>query len=244
MVLIQRELEKMNKILIILLISSFQFAFAQEDGKSNKSSSSFGITVLANKYDYKFIDVKKNGSDCYFCELEARPINYSIGLSLLKKAFLKTDINIGLALSEKGYRTDWNIVENGGGSIDDPAIITTNHVIRFLDVPISFNYYCLNTAKFKGYIATGIINSFLLSNQQKNTFADGSTSVGASELRASYTKRYLFNISFGLGVLYNVFEKIHLGINPLINYYISDINYVLSSKTISYGINFGIYNSF
>ncbi len=168
--------------------------------------------------------------------------NYSMRLS---KRFT---LEVGVLYSEKGekYKLKPNWIPPN--SLDDPAIPTKilgRYHYLYVDIPVRTNFYLTNK-KLKLYLTGGISPNIYLIQKTVSImeFGDGHSTRSVSYDNVGFS-RINFAFTAGLGVRYDLSQKLYLQCEPL---YRRSITSIISGPIEGYlysvGLNTGIYYKF
>ena len=106
----------------------------------------------------------------------------------------------------------------------------------YLEVPIEFNYALIDRT-FGVHLISGISSMFLVDNSVSLQSETGTTEVG----EANNLNDVNFSANFGLGVQYQVSDKIRLQVEPLLKYQLNTFSNTAGSfRPYSVGIYSGI----
>jgi opacity protein-like surface antigen len=219
----------MKKIHLITVLLLMTFVVK---GQVNKLS--IGLFSSPDAYNYSFNKIP--GFDHKY----KTRINYSTGLIMQYNLNENFVVRTGLLYSTKGYLLDYAFIFM---EPNDPLIPRESNVkLSYCDIPIMVSYNFINDGRLSLYASSGIIGSILINDKEISIMEDD------SEKETEFSK-VLFNqkfnstvfaIEFGLGLKYNLNEKVFISLVPYLRYGLNKINNdVLKSNPMSYGIGAG-----
>ncbi|MBI4649312.1 MAG: hypothetical protein HY738_22615 [Bacteroidia bacterium] len=128
---------------------------------------------------------------------------------------------------------------------NDPSVIEKSELkAPCLDVPIMFLYNFLHRKIISTYISAGAITSFLLSDKEITTMADGTVKKEKSGFLKGVYKQDATNILFAgeilFGASFNLTKSLFITIEPYFRYGINTIySNALNAHPTSYGAVIG-----
>lgn len=204
------------------------------NGQVNKLS--LGIVGSPDFYNYQLKSV--SGFDH---ESKTR-INFSLGLTLNYNFTTRIYVKSGLLFSTKGYQINYAWRNIGA---NDPSIPQASKInLSYIELPVMVAYQFAKYNRMSFYASTGIVNSFLINENETTTMGDGSekaTEFSKSMYHHKFNKT-LFSIDLELGLKYNLNERVYLSIAPYLRYGVNKISdELLASNPMSYGARLGLH---
>jgi len=230
--------------LIAILLQTI--AYGQEIKLNNYKGYFIGI-IISPEYCYRHISSNDETiSDKTWSKLKnisdsiCKPtFGLTTGINFIYQKNNRFSLETGILYSRKGYETIPILtVDNNLNS----GLAKNYSYFHYLDIPIKMNYTFIER-KLQIYTSVGLIFNFLLKSTYKivpeNPTMDFKTQTG----NVNYTLNvFNFSPTFGLGLKYNINEKIFLKAEPVLQYAISNTN----EKSLYYthlwsvGFNLGI----
>ncbi len=221
----------MKKIVILIILLTPMFHFAQQNDSIKMKSFSIGGTYSTD-YCYRIISAKesmkwlKNEMDT----LEIPKIGFTTGINFDYTLSNRISISSGFLYSDKGEKLKEKVIPTIKKSIDH---------INYIDIPLKLNYN-ISTNKTKFYISAGISTNIFLSNKiliQKENSSSRDLIIGNSDF-SKINFASILNIGINQDITENWYFKTELlyrqSINPITK---SDLNRYL----YSFGLNLGLY---
>jgi hypothetical protein len=221
-------MKKINFLILGLLLT---FIVNGQDKKL-----SIGIVGSPDFYNYDF-----NSTPTFNHKYKSK-INYSAGLRLQYSFTEKFGITTGLQYSTKGYILDYNWIVSDA---NDPLIPEESNLeVNYLDIPLTITYNFIIRDKLSLFTSTGVVMGFLMNNKETSTMADGSKKENEF-LNVLYQQKLnstLLALELGLGLKYNLNEKLFLTLVPHFRYGFNKIDDdILKSVPTSYGVLLGFH---
>lgn len=218
-------MKKISLLSVLLLLTTLV------NGQVNKLS--IGIKGSPDFYNYQFKD------DIWgFGKEDKTKINYSLGPSVNYNISEKFSIMTGLLYATKGYILNYhfNLFDP-----NDPAFPNKSNInVSYLDIPLLISYDFIDQDKLSIFASTGVVSSFLIKEKEISTMGNGS--VKETKYSRPPFNKLLFAIDLGLGLKYNLSEKLFISIVPYWRYGLNKLNdKILESNQTSTGANFGFF---
>lgn len=236
------------RILTIILTVFVLQSYSQTIDSISENKIYAGLNFSPD-YSYRFLIADKDNP--YYQSiakrrdsLEIPKFGFTTGISILFEVNNRIMIDAGIQYANKGEKTkSYNIVIQDSDSIIAPETISATFNYYYLDIPIKVNYYFKKTNP-KLFISGGISGNIFLN--QKTTIKYMNS--GQKE-KFDGIKNYSYDINFsglaGLGVDFEIFEKMNLRIEPTFRCSLFQMgDNVAKQYLYSIGTNFGIYYIF
>lgn len=238
----------------MFILSLFNLANSFVQGQRNElpdAGSAFPITQIGinASFDVAYRTLKNNNGSSISNQLiharnenEIPKIGYSGGINVLFNLKRNMSLESGIQYSNKGYQT--KMVETVSFQPNDPLAPEKAKVIyhfHYVDVPLKFNYFFGNR-KIRYLASVGVTTNVFLKETQTSirVYADHKEKVPISS-DFEY-ERFNVSPSIGIGIDYQMNDKINVRIEPTFRYGVSKIiDAPITAYLFSGGINFGLY---
>ncbi len=230
--------------ILVFIIQSASFSQTNEQTSPNRLTLGLNFspdycyrTLVANNSEQQYSDVITNYRD----SVESPKFGYTAGITLLYKFNKRFSFETGLKFSDKGERIKKHeipVAPRWGF----PTKAAYVYHYQYIDVPLKANFYIVNK-KLKVFASFGFsVNIFLRDRVTSYyEYSDGSTK--KNKENGNYDFLLLNPAAMGgLGVDYNITEKINFRFEPIYRRSISPIiDAPIKGYLYSYGANFGMF---
>lgn len=235
-----------------ILASLFLFVsiigFSQSYKSDLAKRFSFGISFSPD-YTYRALksDVDEFGFIDMRNERESARFGYTTGLCIRYSLSERWGLESGLLYADRGDKmettdTDYVFPEDGSDPVIPDKTKTISHYY-FLGVPLKANFYVLNK-RTKVFLSAGVSTDFFSGSKTKriNTFNGKEEQSSYSEEGVDFSTVNFVGLA-GLGVDFQVNEKVDLRFEPIFRYSFSSLTTYTDLQTHLYsiGINFAVY---
>lgn len=237
----------MKQILSILVSMTPLFMVAQENTKT-QSQFTFGV-VFSPEYCYRDLQ-GSNDTLIFFTEwldsIQEAKFGYTAGFTVSYKVLKYISIESGIMFSNKGFKMIYSDF-SGASDPNDPLLMrlsSINQTVSFyyLEIPVLSRFQIVS-GKFIIAPAIGLSANIYLDSRLKSIIKYNDGTPDEKEIyEADNGKNFTLSVIAGIGIDYNLSDKLSIGIEPV---YKRDIFKSNSSDTFnqyfySFGANIGL----
>lgn len=237
----KNNMRKLYLVLILVFIVQLS-GFSQTNEQTSTNRLTLGLNFSPD-YCYRTLvsTPSKNFIAHYRDSVESPKFGYTTGLSLLYKFNKRFTFESGLQFSDKGERIKKHdiLVDSRWGF---PAKEAYVFHYQYIDIPLKANVYLLNK-KLKAFVSIGFSVNIFLRDRVYSYLEYSDGTIDETALNGVYDYS-LINIAAigGLGIDYQIKEKINLRFEPI---YRRSINPIIDAPIKGYlyslGANVGVF---
>lgn len=218
------------KQLLVLLFLVVPFSIHGQDKDASMDRRIFIGLSFSSDYCYRSlhqVDTEITDSLWNYVKniedsIEKPKFGYTAGINVVYRISKKLDIESGLYFSNKGYKTipiltyyDWEY---------PPVVAVNKSSYYYLVIPLKVNYTFLRS-KMKIVASLGTSLDIFLKSYVKTTAEDPTESFTTQKRSSSYKYRKIdISPMLGLGVRYDISQKLIVKMEPTFSYGILDID--------------------
>ncbi len=230
---------KKRKLLLVLLLCATWSVFSQPDEQKNNRRLSLGLSFSP---DYSSAITKLNNPDFpNFVKDYIEPdFGYTAGVNLSYQVNGWLGLEAGLHFANKGYKSSWIPSTNIQGAQLGKARYFDH--FYYLDIPLTAKFYILQK-RLRLFATAGLSPSIYLDGNYyfEIKYVNGEEKTQNSESPLSARAINLVMLA-GLGIGYNISNKISLRLEPIYRRSLTSINSnPMKFYLWSIGVNAGMY---
>jgi len=208
----------MKKLIIIYFLLTPFLLFAQESAIKNNRFS-IGLITSPN-YSFRIVEAQDNSLQDYADmtnDATLPALGFNTGIVAQYLILKNVEIQIGLQFSRRSHARKQVPFRDNPGTVLGLADLQYRY--HYLELPLQVNYRIVNK-KFFSYISAGVSINYLLTDRIKMsyTYNNGDMEVLKSNTASSDFNNSVVSVLGGIGIGYNINEKLNLRLEPLFRY--------------------------
>lgn len=235
---------KMNRFIIILLISLIHSIGFGQSVDSAKTSTRALVFYFSPEYSYR--NLKSNNAEDvlinYRDTVEKPKFGYTAGVNILLNASKNISIETGILFSDRGQKTKKISLGNSVSQTALPIYSTIINHFYYLGVPVKVNYYLISN-NFKLFVSGGAQINVLM-NQKTITLLEYSEKQPDKNSETTNDDYQKLNVALfaGIGLQQKLDNRSFFTVTPVYTHSIQSVTALpVKSYFYSIGINLALH---
>lgn len=230
-----------NSINIIFILLALPFVgFGQSDvDNSKRLSVGFNYEINTGFRQLNYTGINEEIGNVRN-ESETPKLGFTTGLNIRYQFTPKITADLGFLFANKGMQVKQLDINWAVNTSNAPNYADIDYVFKSFVIPLKVNYQFKTAEKWNVYATTGAaLNFFMLRNTIYTTYKDEVIFSENKNIQRDGFRKITHSVLLGIGVNYELTNKITLNVEPIYRRYISSISLQESGKEYLYstGIN-------